>query len=90
MSSPSSPSLAPLLVYPPPVWDPTQVLHFLESHLPLIKSRTLNAFHHELTYGTATTAASYLPQLVAESAIDYRLERLLLEMLRRVVPLERS
>lgn len=77
-------ALAPLLAQPPPTWDSDTLICFLEPHLPLIKSRTLYAFHREIKYGSLPSSLkTYLPLLVAEAAMDYRLERLLLEMLRR-------
>ena len=82
----SLPALALLLANPPPTWEIDSLLRYLEPRLSLIKSRTLNSFYRELQYGTSTSIIEasmfYLPRLVSEATNDYRLERLLLEMLR--------
>lgn len=85
-SVPTPASLAPLLAQPPPTWDSDRLVCFLEPHLLLIKSRTLNAFYREVKYGTPLSAAAHLPTLVSEAVTDYRLESLLLQMIRRSRP----
>lgn len=49
---------------------------FLERQLPLIKSRTLNAYYFALRY-QREPAEPYLPLLYEEARQDYRLARLL-------------
>lgn len=49
---------------------------FLEPHLSLIKSRTLNAYYFALRY-QREPAEPYLPLLYEEARGDYRLARLL-------------
>lgn len=53
-----------------------QLVLFLEPHLPLIKSRTLNAYYFALRY-QREPAEPYLPLLYEEAQHDYRLARLL-------------
>lgn len=50
--------------------------HFLEPHLALIKSRSLNAFYYDLRYQQGTHI-QYVPILLEEAKQDYRLARLL-------------
>lgn len=75
-SSPSPSPSPPLILHsPPPALYPRLAL-FLEPHLPLIKSRTLNAFYSDLRYERGTQER-YIPTLLQEAQRDYRLARLL-------------
>lgn len=49
---------------------------YLEPHLPLIKSRTLNAFYHDLRY-QKITYMSHISILVQDAIQDYRLRSVL-------------
>jgi|LauGreDrversion4_2_1035121.scaffolds.fasta_scaffold89651_3 hypothetical protein len=58
-----------------PAEDAYALARRLEPHLPLIKSRTLNAFYDALRRGRPY--AHYLAALHEEAQQDYRLHRLL-------------
>lgn len=52
------------------------IARYLEPHLPLIKSRTLNAFYHDLRYQKKTYVI-HLSFLEEEAILDYRLRSVL-------------
>lgn len=56
------------------------IARYIEPHLPLIKSRMLNALYTDLRYHRATYTA-HIPQLVQESITDYRLEAVLKQVI---------
>ncbi len=70
---PAPPSLCPLRLPAPP--EGVCLSRRIEPHLPLIKSRTLNAFYDALRKGN--DPAPHLLALHKEAQQDYRLRRLL-------------
>lgn len=75
----SSSSSPPLTLHSPPPALYSRLALFLEPHLPLIKSRTLNSFYSDLRYERGTQER-YIPTLLQEAQCDYRLARLLRNM----------
>lgn len=59
-----------------PISEHPTVARYLEPSLPLIKSRTLNAFYHDLRY-QKTTYISHISILVQHAIQDYRLRSVL-------------
>ena len=67
--------------------DLSALARYLEPHLSLIKSYTLNAFYHDLRYHKVTYS-KYIPLLIYESIKDYRLQRVLeqcMEFMNRLI-----
>jgi len=56
--------------------DLSALSRYVEPHLPLIKSHTLNAFYYDLRYHKATYL-QYVPLLIYDSITDYRLRRVI-------------
>ena len=59
-----------------PTLDPSMLARSIEPHLPLIKSRALNALYFSLR-AQEGNYTNHLPLLLEESRMDYRLDRLL-------------
>ncbi len=76
MEPSSSFPLPPLTLHCPPSALYPRLVLLLEPHLPLIKSRTLNAFYFDLRY-EREAPERHIPALLHEAERDYRLARLL-------------
>jgi hypothetical protein len=67
-----------------PLADHPTVARYLESHLPLIKSRTLSALYYDLRY-QKSTYVEHIPRLVQDAVTDYRLHAVLEKIIRFIM-----
>lgn len=68
--------------------DHSGLARYVEPHLLLIKSQHLTAFYYDLRYHKGTYL-QYVPLLIHDAVIDYRLRRLLeqcLTFMKRSIP----
>ncbi len=64
-----------------PLSECPTLARYIEPHLPLIKSRTLVAFYHDLRY-QRPTYITHLPVLIQDAVLDYRLRSVLEHIVR--------